>query len=64
MGFKNIKLFLNHQKFVYIANGFNIPKVKKKDKSKLFVIGHLGRFHPLKNHKMILKVAEKLHKNI
>ena len=55
---------LNKKKFHLIHNGFHIPKIKKIKKNKKFIIGHLGRYHPIKNHKMILSVAEELKKKI
>lgn len=54
------KFFFNKNKFFLIYNGFEIPNVKRVNKTKKFIIGHLGRFHPLKNHAMILRFAEKL----
>ena len=52
----------NKKKFYQINNGFEIPNeskinIKKKNN---FIIGHFGRFHPLKNHEMIINIAKKL----
>jgi glycosyltransferase involved in cell wall biosynthesis len=52
----------NKKKFHLIYNGFHIPRMKKIKKNKKFIIGHLGRYHPIKNHKMILSIAEELKK--
>lgn len=54
-----------------IPNAVEVNKFKfSGDKRKIreaigigndFVIGHVGRFHPLKNHMFIIDIAEKLH---
>lgn len=65
------KSILNKKKYIIINNGIDIDKFinienEKIDKLKLehgisdkdIVIGHVGRFHPQKNHKFIIDVAK------
>lgn len=54
----------NKKKFYQINNGFEIPNESKINikKNNNFTIGHFGRFHPLKNHEMIINIAKKLNK--
>lgn len=60
------KSVYKNQKFEVIANGIDVAKFKFNDKKRElirkelgisqydFVIGHIGRFYPVKNHKFII----------
>ena len=58
--------FFGKQKFVVINNAINVSKFssngEKKEDTETKVIGHLGRFHPQKNHPFIIALAECLKK--
>lgn len=59
----------------YIPNGVDFSKVRAGDRNYIlnsvgipedaFVVGHVGRFHPVKNHKFLIKVFKEIlkHKN-
>ena len=60
----NIHSLLGYRsdKAVIIGNGFDLsffsPRMKKTDKD--FSVALLGRFHPMKNHRMFFNVSKKL----
>src|SRR5699024_807288 len=48
---------------IIINNGFEIPITKNRLNKSTLRIGHLGRHHPVKNQKMIVKAFEIFHKD-
>ncbi|WP_312697186.1 glycosyltransferase [Sphingobacterium mizutaii] len=69
-------IYENNKKFKVIYNGINSEKFLKEEHDlrkefnlpdNAFVVGHVGRYNPAKNHETIIKVAEiliKKHPNI
>ncbi|MDR9793252.1 glycosyltransferase [Aeribacillus pallidus] len=60
------------KKMIVIPNGFNLEKYKPSRDERIkilnelglptssFIIGHVGRFHPLKNHEYIITACKKI----
>lgn len=69
---KDIKNIYSTDKIVKIPNGINIEEIRSKriDRKRFlekleiptnaFILGHVGRFHPIKNHEKILSVFKAL----
>ena len=72
---KEINKLLNINDTVIIRNGINFERFKeaqgsrKRVRNKLnipagaFVVGHVGRFHPVKNHALLIKIFAELSRN-
>lgn len=61
----------DQKKSVFIPNGFDVqylcsdPLIREAERKKLgvendFVVGHLARYHPMKNHKVFIQAAVQL----
>ncbi len=60
---QHINFGFNKKNFIFIPNGVDLSKFKKKirkNKNKNINIAHIARFHPMKNHILALKIANKM----
>ena len=67
-----VKQRLSTENAVYLPNGVDISAIRaqKRDKAELlaelslpedsFIVGHVGRFHPIKNHEKLFEVFAKI----
>lgn len=59
---ERLKANLKFKNYTIITNGFQIPNIKddkSKNISNNLIIGHLGRYHPIKNQENIIKAFDK-----
>ena len=62
--------YFSTEKIDYIPNGVDFSKLRRSERSVIlnsvnvpedaFVIGHVGRFHPVKNHEFLIKVFKEI----
>lgn len=57
------KIGLEFSEYQVINNGFSLPKYPIKQIDNCLVFGHMGRFHPVKNQKMIIEAFKIFSKN-
>lgn len=69
------KRIIGSNKIFYLPNGVDIEKIQRNTVSgkeirqrlgipqDAFVVGHVGRIHPVKNHKKIVEIFEEVRKN-
>lgn len=57
---QHMKIGFKRKKLKYIPNGIDLKKYKGKkliQKKKFVSIGHIARFHPMKNHDLLIRIV-------